>query len=267
MLITVTLMLGAVDSAAVENDTRTGPQIGYSIEVQDYTWKEFDESGSKLLEESGYLYGAAFDFDSRRNILGWRTGITLFSGQVDYEGLTWALTPVKTDVFYMGTRLYVDLIPNYRFSNDLLLKTFGGIGFSGWLRDLEDTQTQDGAFVSGAEEWWWSVYGRVGAGASYPVSNAFEIFSEAGTKIPIYSVNHANLYVSGTPSVDLEPEMRFSPFADLGVRWNQFVVKVSYDTLWFDKSDSVSASGLYTLHQPESEADIIRLSIAWTLTF
>jgi hypothetical protein len=174
---------------------------------------------------------------------------------------------VETDVVYLGTELYADMVPNLRLDSGLWLKTFFGIGFKGWLRDLDDTQTQEGTFVSGAEEWWWNVYGRSGVGAAYPVSDTIEFFSEAGTKIPIYTCNHANLFVPGSPSVDLEPEMRFSPFADLGVRWNQFAAKISYDTLWFDKSNSVSASGDYVLHQPESEADIITFSIAWIKNF
>jgi hypothetical protein len=158
------------------------------------------------------------------------------------------------------------MMPNLRLKNGIWLKTFFGFGCKGWLRDLDDTKTQEGTFVSGAEEWWWSIYGRAGLGAAYPVTDTLEIFSEAGAKIPIYTLNHANLYVPGSPSVDLEPEMRFSPFADLGVRWHQLAAKISYDSLWFDKSDSVSTSG-YLLHQPESVAEIITFSIALVKIF
>jgi hypothetical protein len=265
LILTITLV--STVSVAAENDPASPIQVQYGFEIQDYQWKEFDDSNNKLVDETGYLYGLSCDLDSGRETLGWRGGISLFGGEVDYEGLTWSLAPVKTDVVYLGTQLYADMVPNLRLDSGLRLKTFFGVGFKGWLRDLDDTRTTDGTFVSGAEEWWWTVYGRIGVGASYPVSNTIEIFTEAGTKIPIYTLNHADLYVPGNPSVDLEPEMRFSPFADLGVRWKQFTAKISYDTLWFDKSDSVSASGLYMLHQPESEADILTLSVAWVMAF
>jgi hypothetical protein len=260
------MMLISTGTLAAENDQASLIQVQTSFEIQDYEWSEFDGNDVKLVEETGYLYGLNFDVDTRRETLGWRGGISLFGGEVDYDGVTWSLAPVKTDVIYLGTGLYADMVPNLRLKNGLWLKTFFGFGFKGWLRDLDDTRTRDGTFVSGAEEWWLSVYGRAGAGASYPVTDTLEIFSEAGTKIPIYTLNHANLYVPGSPSIDLEPEMRFSPFADLGVRWRQFAVKISYDTLWFDRSDSVLESG-YALHQPESEADIFRLSIEWVKTF
>lgn len=265
IILTMTLVSPVL--LAAENSQAPMRQIQYGIDIQNYQWEEFDDNNFKLVEETGYLYGLTCDVDSGRETLSWRGGISLFGGEVDYDGVTWSLAPVETDVVYLGTQLYADMVPNLRLDSGLRLNTFFGVGFKGWLRDLDDTQTQDGTFVSGAEEWWGTVYGRFGVGASYPVSNTIEFFTEAGTKIPIYTVNHANLYVPGDPSVDLKPEMRFSPFADLGVRWNQLIAKISYDTLWFDKSDSVSASGDYVLHQPESESDIITLSVAWVVTF
>jgi hypothetical protein len=261
------MMLVSPVLVPAENTQNPARRIVYGVEIQDYEWSEFDDNNFKLVEETGYLYGLTCDVDSRRETLGWRGGISLFGGEVDYDGVTWSLAPVETDVVYLGTQLYADMVPNLRLDSGLWLNTFFGIGFKGWFRDLDDTQTREGTFVSGAEEWWGSVYGRAGVGASYPVSNTIEIFSEAGSKIPIYSVNHANLFVPGSPSVDLKPEMRFSPFADLGVRCNQLVAKISYDTLRFGKSDSVSASGDYVLHQPESESDVISLGIAWTSNF
>jgi hypothetical protein len=261
------LMRVSIAPASAEMNPASPAQVQYGFEIQDYKWSEFDDRNVMLVEETGYLYGVTCNVDSGRKPLGWRGGISLFGGEVDYDGLTWSLAPVKTDVRYLGARIYADMSPNLRVGSGLLLKTFFGIGFKGWLRELEDTKTQDGIFVSGAEEWWGSVYGRAGVGAAYPVSGAMEIFSEAGARIPIYTRNHANLYIPGSPSVDLEPEMRVSPFAEFGARWHQLTAKISYDALWFDKSDSVSASGGYLLHQPESESEIFTLSVAWVKTF
>lgn len=241
-------------------------RVDYGIEVQDYTWEELLDNNSRLVKEQGYLYGLTVDYDSPREILGWRSGINFFFGPTNYDGQTWSHVPVKTDVWYVGTQLYSDLVPNYRFDFGLLVKGFAGIGFRGWYRDLKDTHTQDGTPVNGAEEWWWSVYGRVGGGLSYPLASDLEIFSEAGVKLPIYAENRGHFYVSGNPSVNLEQKQTYSPFGDLGVRWKNLSVKFTYDTLRFDKSDSVATGG-YVLYQPKSKADIYGVNIAWSMWF
>jgi len=252
---------------AAESDEKPLRRVECGLMLQDYEWSEFDDNNFKFVEESGYLYGLTCDVDSMRNILGFRGGITLFTGEVDYDGHTWSYVPVKTDVFYLGSQFYADVVPNFRFATGILVYSFAGIGFRGWLRDLADTETEEGVYVKGAEEWWWNVYARAGAGLSYPILESLEIFTEAGSKIPIYAVNHANVFVQGSPSVNLEPQQRFSPFCDLGLRWNRFTAKLSYDPLWFNKSDSVSSSGMYILHQPKSEAEMINFTVAANLQF
>ena len=249
-------------------DTNEQPvqRMDYGFEVQRYTWEEFNIDNSRLLEEKGYLYGLTCDYDSGRNILGWRSGGSLFLGQVDYDGHSWSLAPVKTDVFYVVTQDYLDIVPNYRFDFGLRIFAFAGIGFRGWLRDLADTKTADGALVSGAEEWWWSLYGRVGAGAAYPVTADIEVFSEAGVKLPIYAENDGYFYLAGNPSVRLRQQQDYSPFGSIGVRWKKLSVKLAYDSLRFKKSDSVT-TGSYELYQPKSTADIFTLNAAWSLKF
>ncbi len=252
--------------AAGETGAPQTRRMQYSLDIQDFSWSEYDDQGFKLLEESGYLYGFSADLEDCRRFLGWRTGVSFFGGEVDYDGVTWSLTPVKTDVMYLGGQIFADIVPNYRLDGGLWLKTFMGMGAKGWLRHLDDTQTQEGVFVSGAEENWLCVYGRAGAGASYPLFNNVEFFLEAGAKIPVYTINHAHMYVFGNPSVDLKPDMRISPFADAGVRWNQVRVRFTYDPLWFNASDAVGA-GSYVLQQPESKAKIYKLTAAWELLF
>lgn len=250
--------------ARAEENEKPLYKIDHGLDVQRYEWQEFGANNAGIVDETGYMYAFTCDFDSQREVLGWRNGIKLFVGKTNYNGQTWDFKPVKTDGLYLGTQLYMDLVPNYRLNCGLRLKTFGGIGFRGWLRDLSDTRAQDGTSVKGTQEWWGSVYGRAGVGASYPLSKAIEIFSEAGSKIPIYTVNHA--LVSGSPSVNLTSKQRFSPFIDFGVHWKKFTAKLSYDTFWIGKSDTVK-SGPYSLYQPKSEADIISLNIAWEMLF
>ena len=83
------------------------------------------------------------------DIIGWRSGVDLFFGDVDYDGRTWTNLPVKTDVLYFGTRLFCDAVPGYRFESGLFLKSFTGLGGEFWLRNLDDTKTSNGDSVAG----------------------------------------------------------------------------------------------------------------------
>ncbi len=247
-------------------------RIDWGISIQDYKWSEYLENGSKLLEETGFFYTLAFDFESLgkyagwRKYVGWRSGVNLFLGQVDYDGQTWSKLPVKTDVLYIGTKMYLDAVPTYRFDFGLRVKGFAGIGGRWWLRDLDDTKTGAGDSVKGSKEWWWCVYGRLGTGADYSILRDLDIFTEVGVKIPITARNNANLYVKGASRARLEPEQDISAFGDIGIRWKELAVKFSYDSLRFDRSDKVTA-GTLELYQPKSKADIYSLEVSWSKRF
>ncbi len=255
--------LHAIGSETVSEKLR---RVDFGIQVQDYKWKEYADDGNKLLEETGNLYGLTCDFESTKKNLGWRSGINLFLGEVDYNGRTWTDIPVTTDVLYAGTKLFIDAVPGYRFDSGLWLKSFAGLGGEFWLRDLDDTKTPGGDPVNGGREWWGCIYGRMGLGAEYPVAEEVVIFAEGGIKLPIYARNEVDFYVSGSSSAGLEPEQDFSGFGHIGLRWKQWGAKVSYDSLRFDRSDAVS-SGLFNLYQPESQADVYSVVVFWSKAF
>lgn len=268
-MVFVMLMSAGISGAAPgqkSEQKKKDRRVEWGISIQDYKWAEYSEDGSKLLEETGFLYTLAYDFESLNKYIGWRNGADLFFGQVDYDGQTWTEIPVKTDVLYIGTKMYLDAVPNYRLDSGLLLKAFIGIGGEWWFRDIDDTRTEMGDPVKGSEEWWWCVYGRLGAGAKYPVSKELDIFTEAGVKIPVYARNDANLFVIGAPSARLEPDQDISVFGNIGIRWKQLAVKFAYDSLRFDRSDKVT-SGTFELYQPKSEADIYSLEVNWSIRF
>ncbi len=252
------LMPAAAEPETPEWTTRIelGPSVQY------FNWEEFSDAGLKLVEENGLRYALCVDADSRKGHYGWRGGLQVFAGEVNYKGYTWSLVPVRTDVFYAGTRLYLDAVPAHRFDSGLLLSAFAGLGGQGWLRDLDDTRTPAGEPVGGGEEWWGCLYGRLGMGAEYPVRPRTVLFAEAGVKLPIYARNEAEFFVTGSPSAGLEPEMTVSIFSAMGVRWRQIAVKLTYDTLRFDRSNTVE-----NLYQPRSESDTISLSAAWIYSF
>jgi hypothetical protein len=266
LLVIILAVLIPFDSMGAENSSKNKLRVDIGVLIQDYKWAEYTDNRNKVLEETGNLYGLTCDIESTKNMIGWRTGIDFFIGQVDYDGRTWTDIPVKTDVLYVGTKFYVDVVPGYRLDSGLWLKSFAGLGGQLWLRDLDDTKTSDGHSVRGAREWWGCVYGRVGLGAEYPLTEALAVFIEAGLKLPIYARNEASFFASDSPGASLEPEQDFSGFGNIGFRWKQWGARVSYDAFRFDRSDAVS-SGELNLYQPQSKSDVYSVEIFWSSGF
>jgi len=241
-------------------------QADAGLRVQHFKWAEYGAGGIQLVEETGLLYGIKQELAYRTGMFGWRQGASLFYGEVDYEGYTWTLLPIQTDVTYIGGTAFFDLEPGYQWPSGLLIKGILGLGGRLWLRDLEDTRTELGTRVGGAEEWWWTICGRAGAGAVYPVERFGRFFLTAGIKWPIYTRNEATFFVQGSPDIDLEPEPDIAPFAHIGWRWRQIKCRIFYESLRFKASDRVESGG-YDLYQPESEADIIGVDLSWIFYF
>lgn len=248
---------GAVYSPAYRVDT--------GIEIMRFNWSEYLDDGFTLLSETGWLFGLTYDLESTAENLGWRHGAGLFFGRVDYDGHTWSMIPVKTDVWYGGTHAYLDAIFNFRPVSGLTLQPFVGFGGKTWLRVLDDTRTDGGVPVNGLEEWWWSIHCRAGAGAHYRISKKTSVFAEAGMKLPIHAQNNAYLKGRNDPERILQYQTR-SPFSACGVRWRSLTLKLAYESNRFNRSDAV-ASGPYVLYQPRSKEDTFCMRAAWTLDF
>jgi hypothetical protein len=255
------LPLGAGQSA----DHRPVYRVDAGMELIRFNWSEYLDDGFELLTETGWLVGLSYDLESTADRLGWRHGAGIFFGRVDYDGRTWSLIPVKTDVWYAGTQAFVDATFNFWPLPGMVVQPFAGIGGKTWLRALDDTRTADGVPVNGLEEWWWSIYGRAGSGVRYRVSDKISVFAEAGMKLPIHAQN--NVWVNGRdgPVRILQYQTR-SPFAMCGMRYRALSLKLTYESLRFDRSDAV-ASGSSILYQPRSKEDSFGIRAAWTLDF
>lgn len=240
----------------------SGLEIGLS--VADFTWREYKETGGRLLEETGLLYGLTADLTRLQGRFGWRGGLDVFFGEMGYDGQTWSQSPVKTDVLYAGAGGYADGVACFRPLSGLAITPFCGLGGKGWLRDLDDSRTAAGVPVQGAREWWGCLFGRLGAGGTLAVGREGEVFVSCGVKLPIYARNEADFQSSGARRVGLEPDMDVSGFGDAGFRWRRLGVKVSWDTFRFDPSKSVDA-GPYNLYQPESRFEVYQATLFWSL--
>lgn len=239
------LFLPAVTMAAFEYDL-------YFI-AESFTWKEFLD-GSRLLKESGPLYGLAFTAKGGGDIskpLTFRFKGEGFLGTVDYDGQTQAGTPVTTDTDYIGFKTELD--GGWKFfvgENGSSFEPFIGLGGRWWKRDIQSTSS-----AIGVEENWSSYYGRLGIRGENVNSKNLNLFLELAAILPFKNENEVDLSTFGLGQVTVEPGNETSFCAEVGIKFRKLRVSVFYESLRFSESDP-EHEGPFLIIQPESKADI-----------
>lgn len=243
--------------------------------LQYFTWEEFS-NGGRLLKESGVLagFGAAVHINLLRTEsagdLTLRGRGELFGGVADYDGQTTGggpgleELPVKTGTDYFGAKQEADV--GWRFpAAPVNMEPFAGLGYRWWLRSIRNSSTHDNSGnlvrVQGYDEWWQTVYARLGVRGSHPVSGELRIFAEGGAKYPLYSRNEADF--PGVGTVILEPGGAWSGFAEAGFRYRSFRQSFYYEGFRFSQSPAVRVRKGVGLLQPKSDSDIFGITVGW----
>ncbi len=260
------LLLASPCLAAGLEDIGAYGYVGY------FSWREYNDSGSRIVKESGPIFGAgaAARVDLLKKSLILHGKAELFGTVVDYEGQTQSDTPefngrpVDSDTRYFGGKFEGDL--GWRFSFDGgSLEPFFGIGYRAWLRDIDNsTSTTDAGLrfpVGGATEYWGTVYTRYGLKSEASIGNETALFMEAGAKYPLYTRNEAEDTSAG--DVTIEPRSDWSAFAELGIRHKAFRPAIFYEGFRFRRSDIVQKAN-HLIWQPTSESDIVGISFAYS---
>jgi hypothetical protein len=225
------------------------------LKLESFTWKEYLDSGEKILEESGPIYGLGISNQSeigKSLIIGFKG--ELFGGSVDYDGQTQAGDPAQTDTDYLGYMIEGDFGVKAIDTEKFMLEPFAGLGFKWWVRDLKSNST-----ATGYEERWQSFYARLGIRCEERLSSPLKLFFGAGLKLPIYNENEVELSKFGLSDITLEPGNQNSFFADAGLKTDRFLARFFYESMKFSKSDPDDVYGVF--YQPESEADIYGLNV------
>jgi len=241
--------------------------------VENFTWKEFNTTGSQLVKEDGTLGGIGFTY---HGILGEKGAaltiqprVELLWGTVDYNGQACTSSgtcEAYTDkTGYFGGKFELDL--GGKFGTTVAVEPFGGIGAKSWWRDLKDGWTLSGQPVRGYTEHWLTVYGRLGLRSEIKLSENSKIFIEAVAKLPISNDNTAYLTDAGyADDPTLHPGKKTSYAAEAGVKFHVLKVSVFYDSMRFKQSDTVyffdpMAGGVVSIYQPRSEADMYGVKV------
>jgi hypothetical protein len=231
------------------------------LAVDSFTWKEFEDNGSRLLKESGTLFRVGFTYQKEfENQVTIRPVVELFGGRVAYDGhacdLFGSCQPAVSNVDYFGIKLEGDLGRRFRPYEGFSLEPFGGLGLREWARIIKNGAAADGRATAGYREEWATLYARFGLRGGADLSSKKQLFAEAGVKAPLYNENTA--YISGIglgPDVTLHPGKQASFFAETGMKAKRFLASVFYDGLRFSRSSTVN-NGFIAAYQPRSTADI-----------
>lgn len=229
-------------------------EIDVSAGTESFVWEEFADSGSKLLDETGWRYFVAVEGTNSIN-RAWDSdfSIRLYSGTVDYDGQTMNGVPVKTDTDYNGSNFELGFTRYTAGRRDLAsgewLIRFA-VGTDRWRRGLQDSHDANGNAVSGYAEYYLANYARLGA--TYRIEGSWE--AGFGAKAPFFIAEEATI---GSTDVSLNPEGQLSLYAHLLVPITaQWRIGLNYDSYRFAKSDP--DNGYY---QPESTQDTLGASV------
>jgi hypothetical protein len=232
-----------------------------------FDWKEFGDNNRRFLRETGPRFGigGSYNFEFRDHHLILKPRLEIIGGQVDYDGATQSGIPVKTDTNYFGGKIELDLSWRFGSLQRASIEPFGGIGFRGWSRDIQDATASNGTQAYGYAEEWYTAYGRAGLRGNVALGEKAYLFVEAGGKFPFYNRNTAHFDEADLgPDVTLKPGNRASWFAEAGIKAYWFKASFYYDSMRFSKS-GVEYSGGVGYYQPKSQADMygIRIGVAF----
>jgi hypothetical protein len=223
--------------------------------IEYFTWKEYDDYGARLLEESGPILGFGVAAKSDMNYsFTLKCKGELFGGLIDYDGLTLQGMPFTTDTEYFGFKVESDLGRKFMIAKRFSLEPFAGLGYRRWSREIQST-----SFAFGYKETWWTFYGRLGLQGDLVFTDQLTAFADGGIKVPIRNENEVDFRTFGLSTITVEPGNEVSYFAEAGLRWRNLKSSVYYEGMRFSKSalDEI----FQAVYQPESKADIFGISI------
>ncbi len=256
-------LLGCSATAQAADANQASVQFG----PQSFLWREFGDTGGRLLQEQGarFSVGAAFD-NFRREDSGvlYNVNGKIYLGSVDYDGQTQSGTPATTDVSYLG--LNIELQGGYRFGRRVGVDVFGALGIDEWIRSIADGRAANGTTVYGYEEYYTILYGKAGLGF-FQLLDGWRYMLQGGVKMPLATSEHVDL----GSGVDLEPGLKPSAFAnfqfDFGSgRHDRFGVALYYDSYRFSRSDPellTYGGSTYLVVQPRSHMDVYGLRLSY----
>lgn len=255
------LILGAVGLAGWTSAVAAERTMFY-LGSEYYSWREYDDSGTRILEESGPRYFLGIS-DTKEMAPHWEMtfDMRMYAARVSYEGQTNSTPPqpFTTHTDYHGLSAELTTIG---FLNDESAPqrwgVLGTLGVDAWQRDINSKLT-----VAGYTETYHISYGRLGLAV---VGNAWRL--EGGVKYPFATHEAVGLSAVGYDNAALSPTPAISAFASAHYRIDsRWQIIGYYDSYRFDKSPvkTLTSGGIPvgTVWQPKIEQDRYGLGFSY----
>ena len=116
----------------------------------------------------------------------------------------------------------------------------------------------------GYDEYWSTVYGILGLGATAKLGEQTRVFGKAAAHLPFDNYVRYDLsHIDGPSDVSVNPGEAPSLRAEGGFGWKNLTASVFYETMTFDKSDYADVGDVF-MWQPKSEASFFGGTIGVT---
>ena len=217
-----------------------------------FFWHE--QIGDSSVNESGAL--STLGYMHRSGIERWR--MELFGGSMNYDGFAQyddgSMEPYwqSEGTNYLGVRGEYELLIEPSCCD--FLRFYIGFGTRFWVRDLKDAITPSGNYVTGYQECWWTFYPYIGLETRESSEPGAHFYASA--RIGITPLTYQNISYYG---LALYPRCGVTAQAEIGVRFEKFLIALSIETMTWGESPVVRDS-----YQPESSMLTVGGKIAYT---
>jgi hypothetical protein len=232
--------------------------------VQHFDYSEYDERGTLLDRETGYLPGIGLRISKPLSRWTLSADLTYHAGDVAYSGQTQAATPLKTRTdqkivdFYISAAYHLESYPS--------ILIYSGFGQRNWWRDIRGTTGVFGL----SEKYSWN-YGT-GGGSVLLLRNAANEFrlDLRATKVfnPSVRVDFNGIYDTATLGLTGRDGFRISlPWRHNIDGSSGITIEPYYEQLKLGHSERqiLTRGGVQVgrIFEPDSEAQISGLQLRW----
>jgi len=272
------VLLCAVHAVGFASESRSGSENTHALsfalagQIQYFDFREFDNQGQELLQESGYLPGLSTGLLYRAGRVKLTTRADILDGRVDYQGQTQIGNPLETRTEEYLLSLEQSFMYQDRTDVPGLAGTGVGVfvGHTAWQRDIQPTAITRG--LSERYQWW-----RAGITLDCPlpllqssVSNspvrlsvsAFRTFS-ADVAVDLTKLGYGKPDLALGAKNGVKVALAYTP--DLSDKW-PLRLELDYQRWGFGRSDTKRLSnGAQTISilEPRSETEAVSVRLEW----
>jgi hypothetical protein len=226
----------------------------FSLVLRDFTWQE-DFTPDLELEESGLLIGLRLAVDLPAGP-AWRLRAQgeFYVGDVDYDGFLFnalgQVRPYTSTTRYAGVGGTLDAAYPLFTRSDWTLLPLAGLGAEYWLRRLDD------GGESGYDEYWLTLFARLGARIEHTLQADALLFAEAAFILPFFNYEWAVDVPLADDTIELEPGEETGYRFEAGFHQGRFALTFFHERISFAESPPDSTGNFF---QPASRRELTGL--------